>query len=202
MRSVIQLGAVLLGVGLVVTLWLVDPRRAQFTPAEKLQIAILPLGKPSRKTLDAVETSLRRMYRVEVKELPGAGLPASAFYQPRSRYRAELLKAYVSHWKGWKVIGVTDRDISTTAHGVKDFGIMGLADLGGRAGVVSSFRSHDGVGTVAVHEVGHTLGLPHCPNSRCVMVDGKGHGRVIHSSGKFCAPCASRIRQWLRPVFG
>jgi archaemetzincin len=164
----------------------------------RTRIAVLPLGRPSRATLNRVEAALRRTFNVEAVELPAAPLPASAFYAPRQRYRAEKLTAYLSRWPDWKVIGVTDRDISTTVHGVKDFGIMGRADLGGKACVVSSFRSHAGIGNVAIHEVGHTLGLPHCPNPNCVMVDANGSGKITQASRKFCPTCASKIRQWLR----
>jgi len=161
-------------------------------------ISVVPLGKPSLRTVTLVESALKRMYNVRVVEISGAPLPKAAFYEPRRRYRAEKLNSFLRSRPGWKVIGVTDRDISTTAHGVKDYGIMGLGDLGGKVCVVSSFRSHAGVGTVAIHEIGHTLRLPHCPNPQCVMVDAKGTGKIAKSPGRFCDRCKAKIKQRLR----
>ena len=54
----------------------------------------------------------------------------------------------------------------------------------GQAAVVSSYRLRRKakdrahvqfrVASTAVHEVGHTFGLPHCPEQRCVMQDAEG----------------------------
>ena len=161
-------------------------------------IAVVPLGHPSARALTKVEAALRRTFRAPVVEFKCAPLPSSAYYEPRHRYRADKLVAYLSRWPNWKVVGVTERDISTTAHGVEDFGIMGQGQLGGRACVVSSFRSRAGIGEVAIHEVGHTLGLPHCANPNCVMVDANGTGKVAETSRRFCSSCACKIRSWKR----
>ena len=96
----------------------------------------------------------------------------------------------------FKVLGITDRDISTTAHGRKDWGIAGQAQLGERGAVVSSFRAKGQLGDVAVHEIGHTLGLPHCPHAGCVMQD--AHGKIARVGTHFCATCAAKITRWLR----
>jgi archaemetzincin len=54
----------------------------------------------------------------------------------------------------------------------------------GQAAVISSHRLRRGakdgehlrfrVTTTAVHEVGHTFGLDHCPEERCLMQDAQG----------------------------
>jgi archaemetzincin len=46
----------------------------------------------------------------------------------------------------------------------------------------------------AVHEIGHTLGLAHCPRRGCLMEDAEGS--VLTSDREFdlCADCRARLR--------
>ncbi len=165
------------------------------TPAT---IALVPLGSVKPREIAAVRRALVRTYSLDVVLEARRALPRETYYPPRHRYRSEHLKAWLgrSYPRYTKVLGIMSADISTTARGRKDWGIAGQADLGGRAAVVSSFRAKERVGDVAVHEIGHTLGLPHCPNSGCVMQDAKG--RLKRIGVHFCPTCTRRISDWLR----
>ena len=170
----------------------------KFDDAPPPWIAVVPLGTVKRKEIEAVRRAIARTYRLEAVVEPKRSLPRKAYYPPRRRYRAEILLEGLAKMApgATKVLGVTDADISTTAHGRADWGIAGLAFLGGRPAVVSRFRAGESLADVAVHEVGHTLGLPHCPNAGCVMQDAKGHIKNI--GARFCPTCAARIARWLR----
>ena len=160
-------------------------------------IAIVPLGRVPLLEVAAARQALVRTYNLRAIVVPNRPLPRETYYPPRQRYRAEHLVAWLA--KGAttdKVLGVTSRDISTTAHGRKDWGIAGLATLGGRSAIVSSFRSKGMLGEVAIHEVGHTLGLPHCPNAGCTMQD--ANGRIKRIGRRFCEACRRKIETWLR----
>ncbi len=122
-------------------------------------------------------------------------LPASTFYKPRNRYRADLLIRFLRTLTNSDtvVIGMTSKDISTTKGMVEDWGIMGLAYRPGNACVVSTYRltkanRSEQFYKVAIHELGHTHGLPHCENKICYMRNAEG-GNPLDEEIDFCKSC-------------
>jgi archaemetzincin len=94
------------------------------------------------------------------------------------------------------MMGLTRVDISTAKGEVADWGVLGLAHLGGPSGVVSSFRMkardrgtrlRRAVKTVN-HELGHVIGLDHDDSvAGCVMNDAKGTVRTVdRETGVLC----------------
>ena len=169
---------------------------------DKRSIALVAYEGASRPAIQAALVGLRKRFNVPVVVVPGAKLPKAAYYAPRNRYRADELLKHISLRTEWKAIGVTHRDISTTNGPHKDWGIFGLAELGGDAAVVSPYRlrgSSVSLQKVAIHEVGHTMGLPHCETESCVMADAEGSiNTVLTGSDKFCKSCSTRIRSYLK----
>jgi archaemetzincin len=177
------------------------------TSAMGTTVAVLPLGAFPPALLAAIDRGLRAELGVGTVLLPGEALPAAAYYPPRGRYRAErLLDALRARLAppATRILGVTEADISSTAHGVYDWGVLGLGDLAGEACVISTFRCRRGARDAAqveqrmvstcVHEVGHTLGLLHCPDRACVMTDARGSVRTVdQTSGRMCNRCRARI---------
>ena len=141
-------------------------------------------------------------------------LPRSAYYAPRRRYRAERLVRFLTTTfqgspSGTRILGLTARDISTTKEPYEDWGILGLADLGGPAAVVSSFRMRRRARspaqaifratTTAVHETGHALGLPHCTESRCLMRDAEGTMDTVDAGDGQLGPSCQSLLSRLAP---
>jgi archaemetzincin len=173
----------LAGLGSTV-LWL-PPARAT-NDARIIYVQALGKALPDAD-VSMVMRALRAFYAVEVKTLARVELPKSAYYPKRARYRAEKLLGFLKPrlpGDGHRILGLTGVDISTTKGKVEDWGILGLATLDGVACVLSSFRckrlaknsehARIRLGKVAVHEIGHTFGLDHCPNRGCLMEDGGG----------------------------
>jgi archaemetzincin len=138
--------------------------------------------------------------------MPPVELPKSAFYAPRSRYRAEKLLDFVRARLpagALRIAGITAVDISTTKPPHADWGILGLATIDGSACVLSTFRCHRRsknaeharvrFAKTAVHEIGHTFGLDHCPNRGCLMEDGGGSVLTTDRERDLCTACRMHL---------
>jgi archaemetzincin len=171
-------------------------------------VILVPLKSFPDDLLDAVETALVRELDVEVIRHEPVPLPKEAWYEPRKRYRAEKLLDYLDGFgePHQRVLGLTEVDISTSNGDIPDWGIFGLGNMPGHSAVVSSKRlsrkpkNRDHVklrvGTVAVHEIGHTFGLDHCDEkeAECVMLDAEGGiENTDSSSGTFGPDCKAKL---------
>jgi archaemetzincin len=168
---------------------------------------LLPLG-PERveQDIDFVSRSLVSFYAADVVVLPRITLPRDAYYAPRKRYRADSLLTFLESRlpnDAYRLIGATSVDISTTKPPYADWGILGLATRSGHVCVLSSFRcrrlAQDEIhatirfGKTAVHEVGHTLGLAHCPTVGCLMEDARGSVLTTDREYDLCAHCRAAL---------
>lgn len=179
---------------------------------EPAVIAVQPLGEVRAERLAVVRQGLEKAFGQKVATLPVMALPKAAWYEPRARYRADiLLDELAGHTPGtWRiVIGLTAKDISVTKDQHEDWGIFGLGQLDGRTCVVSTFRLgargadeaklRERLRKVAIHEAGHVMGLAHCPHAGCVMRDAEASIATVDAeTGMFCESCAKAWREWLR----
>jgi archaemetzincin len=132
------------------------------------------------------------------------------------RYSADSILQYLLHYKNDTTIttvGLTDVDIFTTVKDDKGniqlptekykvWGIFGLGFMPGKACVVSNKRLYTNdakkyqhrIRTVVLHEIGHNMGLPHCPNEKCIMSDANEKiSTVDNSSASMCKNCKIKI---------
>ena len=149
-------------------------------------------------------------YLCTVTEINGiATLPQAAFYKPRNRYRASVLLDSIDSYKGFdKIIGITSKDISTTKNNIYDWGIMGLANSPGSSCIISTFRIktsnkvlfNDRFIKVALHELGHMMGLPHCTFSNtCFMEAAEGTIKSVDRETRYlCSNCKKLVSQYIK----
>jgi archaemetzincin len=101
------------------------------------------------------------------------------------------------------VLAVTEADLYVP---VLTF-VFGEAQLGGPRAIVSAHRLREEfyglprdekkldarLAKEALHELGHTLGLRHCDDWRCVMASSHAVERLDLKEAQYCRQCAQRI---------
>jgi archaemetzincin len=166
-------------------------------------VCVQPLGKHHAELLPVIERGIGALYGVATRRLKPRPLPSSAYYKPRGRYRAEKILNHIdakivpAHPECNRIIAFTRLDISTPNPPHVDWGIFGLATIGGPSGVVSTFRLRRRANRallakravkVVNHELGHTFGAPHIAEVGCLMEDGAGTIKTVdRETGLLCA---------------
>ncbi len=142
----------------------------------KVPIQILPIGDVDLNILKNLITQLEKIfYKLEIIDV--VPLLDSAYNSKRNQYLSdELLREVKWHATindGNHILGITMVDLYT--HGLNF--VFGQAELPGKAAIISLNRLNHHSKEVfnsrmfkeAIHELGHTLGLRHCPDFKCVM---------------------------------
>lgn len=177
------------------------PANKTGTQATNHSVALLPFKGIDSTVVLEIRKGIASRLQVEVTVLKEVALPASAFYVPRQRYVADSLLAFLrrhKHDRYEKIIGITSKDIATRKGEHPNFGVMGLGNCPGPACVISSFRVGKGMRSrkhfldrmvvLALHELGHTYSLPHCPDTACLMKDAEGKMN-LDDGQTYCQSC-------------
>lgn len=182
--------------------------------AGRQTLYLQPMGpRLARDAVDLVKVALEEFYPFRVEACERVAMPRRAYYPPRKRYRAEKLLDWLEDQAppdAWRILGLSGLDISTTKGRYPDWGVLGLASIDGPAGVISMFRCRKGakgrrharirLAKVAVHEIGHTLGLAHCPTRGCLMEDARGKVSTCDREYDFCPRCRALLKSRGRPI--
>jgi archaemetzincin len=165
-------------------------------------IYVLPIGAIERRALQSLAAGLKLKFNNQCSILENIDIPSRAFDSKRNQYSStEILKKIVDSAPNdtLKILGVTDVDLFIP---VLTF-VFGQAQLNGIASIISLHRlrqeyyglpANDSLFMEraikeAVHEIGHTFGMVHCPDNRCVMYFSNSVRNVDMKTDNFCNGC-------------
>jgi len=172
-----------------------------------MHVDIVPVGDLPAAVKREASSGLRSVYDCEVTIHDSQPVPDGAYDPAREQYRAEEFIELASRvGDGEKNIAITDDDLYYRRRNY----VFGLAYLSGNGSVISTYRlqtSSDGgisnkpsgeifsdrVRKEVVHEIGHTFGLEHCDNSRCVMNFSPTVREVDVKEENLCGSCQRMV---------
>ena len=164
-------------------------------------ILISPVGELSSELIEVLSREIKRIFGFATET--GALLQDLSFaLDPnRNQYHSTLILGQLAARmppNAKRVLGVAQVDlfIPILTH------VYGEAQLGGKACIVSTFRLNEGhsgmtiqkkhvdrIVKEAIHELGHTFKLRHCPDHTCIMHYCRNEEDVDRKSDQLCRYC-------------
>jgi archaemetzincin len=165
-------------------------------------IYIKTLGKVDQEKVDFIKKSITSFYGFECRIASQEEASVDILSPSKKRCDApSILRKFNSNYH---VFVLTEKDISHKREANPEYGIIGLGFCPGKVCVVSTHRIRnaskkvflDRLRKVALHEVGHNLGIPHCTSSKeCLMNDARGTSKTIdREKVMICDNCRKKIK--------
>jgi archaemetzincin len=171
-------------------------------------IQIMPIGYVKIEYINGIKSSIKKFYGYDCVILPEVAPTKDIMAPSNTRYEAsKILEKYDT--RDFRLI-ITEEDIAcpNEERKVNEWGVFGLGYWPGTTCVVSTYRLKKTNGVlvspslvmerlnkIALHEIGHNLGLDHCTNDpRCMMCNANGTIKEVDQERmSFCDKCMSKI---------
>ena len=184
------------------------------SPAESSErIIIAPVEAFATDLLERIGSEIQRIYGWEAKVQPLLGSIDFAYDALREQYHStavlEKLAARAPE-NTQKILALTTVDLFIP---ILTY-VYGEAQLGGTACIISTYRleneeagGYPGSAAFenriikeAIHELGHTFNLRHCPNHTCIMHYCRSVADVDRKSDRLCRHCAVMLADEIKRI--
>ena len=162
----------------------------------------LPEDRIDKKLLTG---RLESIFKIPVRWNQPVHTPEIAFDRSRGQYLGSYFLRDLLKYREEKsiLLGIVSRDIYEPGMNF----VFGVASSYTKTAVISTYRLHnslyglpenahlfmDRVTKEAVHEIGHVLGLPHCPDPECVMHFSNSLLDTDRKGFHFCPSCYEKV---------
>ncbi len=171
-----------------------------------MKIKLEPFGDVEKQIIGRLKKELNNVFGCIVYTTSNHSIPEKAYDYKRKQYLASSLLETIKEsgqMQNERVLGVADVDLY--APGLNF--IFGEAHVDSGVAIISLLRLRqeyyelppdeelffDRVVKEAVHELGHTFGLGHCSNVKCVMHFSNSLSDTDWKSSAFCSQCRPKL---------
>jgi archaemetzincin len=169
-----------------------------------VKITLKPLGNIADETTEELKDRVGGIFHCPIEIKAGFSDLAQAYNPERKQYlSSKLLASLEKEGRDERVVGVADVDLYIPRLNF----VFGEADIVSGTAIISLCRlrpEYYGLDPdealflkratkEIVHEVGHTFGLGHCPNNKCVMHFSNSLADTDLKEAHFCNKCRPKI---------
>ena len=169
-----------------------------------MKITLKPLGNIADKTMEELKDRAGDIFHCPVEIESGFSDLAQAYNPERKQYfSSKLLASLKKTEREERVVGIADVDIYVPRLNF----VFGEADIVSGTAIVSLCRLRQEYYGLApdealflqratkeiVHELGHTFGLRHCSDNKCVMHFSNSLADTDLKEAHFCTKCRPKI---------
>lgn len=165
------------------------------------KIVISPIGKVDAGLFKPISREIDRVFGFKAHVKPLLEDVNFALDPARDQYHSTLILEKLEKMAPagtFKVVAITDVDLFIP---ILTY-VYGEAQLGGKACIISTYRLNEGISPAgnpeiyqfrivkeAIHELGHTFKLRHCPDHTCIMHYCRTVEDVDRKSEQLCRYC-------------
>jgi len=178
----------------------------KYSTNNKPIIEIIPLDSIEFSILAYLKENLTTVFNTEVELIQPFPAPKHALNKKRGQYSSEIILDFLSQIKKEKskiILAVIDKDLYASWLNF----VFGMADPSQKVCIISLTRLRQSYWNLpedrslflertlkeAVHEIGHVLGLEHCPGPKCVMHFSNSLLDTDKKEWQFCPRCKKRL---------